>query len=204
MLLKIRFLAILMLLSLGILKAQPPEKSKIYLSVSLGPSIASIKGDFGFYTFKASGPSLQMDLKAGFGLSDNLFLNVTYNVNKLSNPTLKVPNAYSPRPSDEVAISDRMFGGGFTWYPIPQMYLSVSAGPGTSEMIDRVNYKDSEHSDRGLAMQFLVGREWQISQKFGMGVCFTYGFTKTTNLTDRGNEELSGNRFGLLYSVSMH
>jgi hypothetical protein len=199
-----KYLAFLILITSSISNGQPAEKSKIYLSVCLGPSITGMNYNFAFSNDKLSGPSLQMDLKAGFGLSHNLFLNVNYMVNKLSNPNIKMSNGYGARPSDEIAIRDRMVGGGFTWYPIKELYLSASVGPGTLKVIDKVDELNSAISDRGLSMQFSIGREWPVSKSFGMGFCFTYGFTKTKNLTYSGDEAIKSNRFGLLYSVSMH
>jgi hypothetical protein len=204
MYLKFIFLSVLVLLSLNELNGQPPEKSKIYLSVSLGPSFTAIKNEFSFYTYNLNGASLQLDLKAGFGLSHNLFMHAIYMVNRLSNPNIKVPSRFTPRPSEELALQDRMVGGGFTWYPIPALYLSASAGPGTIKLIDKADKTESTVSDRGPSLHFSLGREWRVAESFGMGLCFTYGFTKTTNLTYRGDEELKSNRFSLLYSVSMH
>lgn len=192
------------ILSAQTLERPAPPKGKIYLSAGVGPSYSNITEQFGTYSYRLSGGGLQMDLKAGFALSPNLFLHVSYITNLLTNPTIKVPAVYTPRSSDEIAMKDRLVGGGFTWYPVPQIYFSATTGPGSFKLIDKIDPAKSEVTDRDISFHFKAGREWMISEKWGMGLCVTYGRMRATNLTSSGEEELRSNRFGILYSISMH
>lgn len=204
---KFRYLVILLFIQSNILLGQTapaPPRGKVYLSTDFGPSISSIIEHFGTYTYKLNGVGLQMDLEAGFALSPNLFLHFSYVSNLLSDPTITVPRIYSPRPSDEIAMKDRLVGGGFTWYPGHQFFISATTGAGSFKLIDRKDPANNEVTDRDISFHFKAGREWLISENWGMGLCLTYGRIRAGNLTDSGIEELRSNRFGLLYSVTMH
>jgi hypothetical protein len=204
---KIRILALTLFVAVNGICAQPHHFQKtnnIFLSVSGGPSFQSITDRFGYETYQLSGTGLQLDVAAGFALSQNFFMHFTFITSRLADPTIKVPNMYSPRPSDEVAMKDRMVGGGLTWYPIKELFFSFSAGPGIMKFIDKEDPENSDSTDRGPAFQLKAGREWQITPKWGMGVCLTYGKTITKNLTNNGEEELNSNRIGFLCSISMH
>ncbi|HLP74933.1 MAG TPA: hypothetical protein VK155_18655 [Bacteroidales bacterium] len=185
--------------------ANSPAKSKVYLSASFGPSFFGITDRSSYETYHFNGLGLQFDVDAGFALSRHLFMHFTYTGGLLSNPTIKVPNMYSPRPSDEISFNDRLTGGGFTWYPAKEFYLTLSAGAGLIKLNDKVNPEKSDSSERGPSFRIKVGREWKISERFGAGICFTYGKTWTSNISYYyGEEKLTSNRFGFLCTVTMH
>ena len=70
---------------------------------------------------------------------------------------------------------------------------------------------DSKNSDNdiitegGFSMQLKLGKEWWVSKNWGLGIGLTYGKTNVTNEPTNGEmEELSSNRFGILFNTTFN
>jgi hypothetical protein len=192
--------------------AQEPQHQHkgLYLSLGIGPVFGNVEDVVkdnieGNYTLNMSGVGLNMDLKIGGAVKENLILHATITSSALPGPTISISGNDDIKTSDNMSVGEAMIGAGATYYFMPSNFLiSGSAGIGNFSIInedDNVNIS----TERGLSIQLKAGKEWWISKKWGMGIALTYGKTNLTNNPGGGiSEKLDSNRFAVLLNVSFN
>jgi hypothetical protein len=102
------------------------------------------------------------------------------------------------------------FGGiglGATYYVMPlNLYLaaSIGAGVGTLEIEVRegpVTFRFEEDSEVGLALNFMIGKEWWVARRWGLGVALQAVFAALETDDDHG---LGVFGVGVLFSATMN
>ncbi len=99
--------------------------------------------------------------------------------------------------SREDSLSSVGIGAGLTYYFSPtNLYLSAAFGMGRVAL--RAN-GDEVHSDTGIGLDFLLGKEWWVSENWGLGLAGQLIFT---SVPSSGDTDFHTVGLGLLLSAS--
>lgn len=190
-----------LLFYLGTISAQIHQHHGLYLSMGLGPVFGSITDKSNSFDYTYSGTGAEFDFKIGGAIKENLILHATLNGKSIAGPTID-NGLNSGKASNNVSIGESFLGAGLTYYFMPVNFLiSGSIGLGNYTLTVPDNHTDIS-TQRGLALQLKIGKEWWISKKWGLGIGLTYGKTNLTN-TDQGiSEDMDSNRLGILFNAS--
>lgn len=186
------------------------QHTGFFLSMSAGPVFGNITDDVtgdvnGDYSMDMSGGGAVFDLKIGGAIQENLIVHATLISQTMAGPTIKMSNNQnSVKATDEITIGEAMFGGGLTYYIMPQnIFFSGSLGLGNFTIMDQKN-EQTTSTQRGFSMQLKAGKEWWVSKKWGLGISVTYGKTSLTNKSGGLVEKLDSNRFGILFNATLN
>ena len=148
-----------------------------YLSLNGGPAFGSIKmnaTNTSFNTMEFSGTGFQFDFKIGGVISEvaNLILSFDIISRAISSPSLTI-NGNSASTTSSITASDAMYGIGITKYFMPEnIFISATLGVGKFGLtINGTDYG----SKTGLALQIKGGKEWWVSDNWGLGVAAGLG-----------------------------
>lgn len=195
---KILTLILVSLLFHATVNAQEEKKEHqhtgFYLSMGLGPAFGKVDN------IKRAGGAF--DFKIGAAVKENLILHATL----LSNAVFYQPKGTSFNTSNEILISEAVFGGGFTYYYfMPEnLFISASIGSGAFAIQDQ-NTKVSATSNQGLAFQVKTGQEWWVSKRWALGVAVAYNHTSVDVLAnERLSNNLKSNRFSLMFNATFN
>lgn len=208
------FLILLLICSTNHLKAQfnddgYHQHDGFYLSLSMGPVFGEInyEGTSGFQNpmiYKMSGTGLEMDIKIGGAIYNDIILHGTLISKALTGPTITDKDNNKGKAPDNVSVGEAMFGGGITYYYMPvNIFLSGSVGIGNFSLIDGQNNINAS-TQRGLAFQLKAGKEWWVSKNWGLGIAATYEKTNLTSTVSGFTEKFNSNRFGILFNATFN
>jgi len=185
----------------GIMKAQIHQHNGFYLSMGLGPAFGSITDKSSSFDFTYSGTGAEFDFKIGGAIKENLILHATLDSKSIMGPTI-ASGSNSGTASSNVSISESILGVGLTYYFMPINFLvSGSIGLGYYNLTDP-DHNLNVTTQTGFAFQLKIGKEWWVSNKWGLGVGITYGKTNLTNSAEGISEDMDSNRFGILFNAS--
>lgn len=189
---------------------QAQTKSKLtthtgfYLSGSIGPSFGDINAiQDGSRIVNVSGQVLGMDIQIGNAIRPNLILHGTVKVQTVISPKInstKFPDSYS--------FDESFFGAGITQYTpnnffgtanIGMAYYTFSIPPTPTSFQAR-----DVSTDPGFSFNLKVGKEWPISNKWGLGATAFFSRTALTNKDKNSTEKWDSNRFGICFYAALH
>lgn len=138
--------------------------------------------------YNISGAALDMDLAAGFALSENFAIHATGTFWRVFKP--KVKGDFGPFSAegkvDDANLTNFGIGGGFTAWTNSNMYFSLSV---LASML-RAKYNDDDiDTDWGIGGEFLIGKEWWVAENvgFGLAAAGTIHYIPTDKDDVRGN-----------------
>ena len=199
------FLAVLATAAMAMAESQPHTHDGFFLSFAMGMGYQSM--DYTTYnyddeTYGHSGLATDIDVKLGCSVTDMVAVHLTL---AGDTPTESVGEG---RDDNEVKANLSLLGIGTTFY-FPGNYLaSASLGIGQFRVYDdistfqaRVVSNPDNYSRSGFAFQIAAGKEWWVSDNWGIGAtaALLYGFE--TNLADARESSLSISlRFSATYN----
>jgi hypothetical protein len=130
-----------------------------------------------------SGGGFQLDLKIGGVVSEknNLILSFDVISRAVSAPTVTIDgNAAST--TTNVAAGDVLYGVGITKYFMPSNTF-VNGTVGVAKFTLQVN-GTQYNSQSGLGLQFKAGKEWWVSDNWGLGFAIGLGYTSADDQSD--------------------
>jgi hypothetical protein len=143
-----------------------------FLRLAAGGGTSNSKIEEGGDDIELRGTSGSFDVAVGAVLARNLAVHATLGGFGLVDPTVEFNGREES--TDDVTLTMSMVGGGVTYYfGDSNTYVTASAGAG------RLTFEfdgDSEDSDTGLAVDVGIGKEWWVSDRWGIGVSGTVGF----------------------------
>lgn len=175
-----------------------------YLSMALGPVFGSIKNETNYIgNQEYSGTGAQFDFKIGGAISENFIIHASLISSSMVGPKVSGDSG-SGQASNDLSIGEAMIGAGITYYFMPSnFFLSGSVGSGNFSIMDKDN-DINVSTDRGLAFQLKLGKEWWVSKNWGLGISVTYGKTNLTNKGGGMEEKLNSNRLGILFNTTFN
>jgi hypothetical protein len=179
----------------------PPEHlhDGFYLRLHLGGGATHLSGADGFgNTVTASGGSGSFGVAIGGAIAPNFILFGTLFGVGFS-PTVKVGGVDAGLYNSSAALAG--IGGGAAYYFEPvNLYLSAALAF-TSAEIDDTNSHPIYQTRDGIGVQLMVGKEWWISQDWGIGVA---GEFIGASMKDKNDSSVtwSADAFSILFSAT--
>lgn len=122
--------------------------------------------------FALKGPSGSFDVAIGAVVKENFAIHATLGAWAVVDPTFEFDGLEETATDTSIAMS--MFGGGFTYYFGPSnVYLTASVG---ASVLSFEIEGDRETSDTGIAVDVGLGKEWWVSDGWGLGASGTVGY----------------------------
>ena len=148
--------------------------------------------------FELTGPSGDVNLAIGAIVSPNLALHGTIWGWSVSDPDFEWGEVGIAFEGTDLSLS--AIGGGLTYYFMPvNMYLSGSVGIG---VLTLDGPGGSGETDGGLTFDITLGKEWWVSDRWGLGVSGGFGYHSIPEKDV--DENWSGNSFGIRFSATLN
>ncbi|MDH5675682.1 MAG: hypothetical protein OEZ06_26395 [Myxococcales bacterium] len=178
------------------------EHEGFYLRLGIGPGIGTVsgkKGDFPGVVDEEqySGFGLGTSIGIGGALTENLILAADIYQLTLVDPNLE----RNGEDLDDVGENIRITGLGatITYYIMPlNLYLLGGVGIGQVVYFEGGG-GDVKGSDYGLALDFMVGKEWWVGVDWGIGVALQLVIVSTS---DEISGDISAGGLNLLFSAT--
>ena len=122
--------------------------------------------------FGFKGTSGSFDIAIGAMVTENFAVHGTLGGWSIVDPTIQFLDVEEQ--VDDASITMTMYGGGFTYYlGQSNTYITASAG---AAMLNTEFLGESEDSETGFAVDAGLGKEWWVSDRWGLGVSATAGY----------------------------
>jgi hypothetical protein len=145
-----------------------------------------------------SGPGASLGVALGGVVAPNLIIYGTFYGVSVSDPTLDVSGGGSGT-LNGLSLTMIGFGGGLAYYLPNNVYISGTLATTQFSLSETDNNNNSADSKWGFGVQGLVGKEWWVSQDWGIGVA---GEVLASSMKDETDESWTGLSFGLLFSAT--
>ena len=180
-----------------------PTHSGVYVHLHLGGGFTSIKGSDGNgSTLKLSGGGPSFAVAVGGGVAPNLALFGNIFLTMTSQPQVSSSgyNGYTTQASGDGLIGG--FGGGVVYYFMPvNVYISGALATTQFEAAD-ANGKTTYSTDYGIGFEGIVGKEFWVSDHWGLGAALEFVAASSMKDTDNPNISWSAGAFNLLFSAT--
>ena len=169
-----------MVATLGFAESAPHTHDGFFLNLALGFGYQSFEysGNTAYVPdLEAKGVASEFDIKLGGRIAPNTLLHATL-AGVSNGEDLEVSSKYGSYSTSEKSESMSFLGIGLTYYLPINVFFSGSIGLASFNLQDNGNDGDIEGStEEGLGFQVAVGKEWWVSDNWGLGVsaAFTYG-----------------------------
>jgi len=180
--------------------SQPQTHDGFYLSLAMGMGFQCIDFTLDNHDDETSSQSAlatDIDIKAGFSLTKNLALHVTLAGNT---PTSSITTVDDLGDDDEFSgykANLSILGVGATYYLPNNFLISASFGVGQFRVYDdilffqaNVQTSTDDYSRSGFAFQLVGGKEWWVSENWGIGATAAILYGRETNLGDATESSL--------------
>jgi len=171
-----------------------------YLHMQIGGGGTRVSGTDAFgESVKISGGSLSIGIALGGAITPNLIVFGTLFFSGLGMPDVSVGGFASGTSNGSAVVTG--IGPGVAYYLEPfNVYFSGTLGAMAFEM-DDVNGNAIYQTKAGIGCQILVGKEWWISQDWGLGVAGEFVGASMKDKSDNGIT-WSATAFSLLFSTT--
>jgi len=174
------------------------EHDGFYLRFQLGYASTESKGT-GYSSLpdlEVSGGGTIFRLDVGGAVQENLILFATFGGISTKDPDIKFGSLSATADDTTSSISD--VGFGVTYYLMPSnFYVGGSLNIAQNEIEFGNSQKGS--SDSGFGLYVNVGKEWWISDNWGLGVG---GYGYFGSVPDKGEGTIKNQSFGLFFSAT--
>lgn len=169
-----------------------------FLRLALGGGYASTSIEDAGEELTFKGPSGNFEAAIGAMVKENLAIHATLGAWAVLDPTAEIFGEEADL--DDVTLSLSGIGAGLTYYfGDSNVYLSGSAGAG---QITLDFEGESEDTDWGFVLEASLGKEWWVSDRWGLGVAAGVGYHSIP--PGEGNENLSGTSFSVRFSATFN
>ena len=191
-----------LLLALGQAYGAPETHDGFYLRMHVGPgSTSAISDGDPKSTIEGSGGGAGLSL--GYMIYENTGLFFEFSTSTMIGPTFE-SDGMVDRASDEIQVAISGGGIGIIHYFMP-VNVYVSAALVSDRLSIRVLDFDNAgndfmlaESDPGKGLSFMVGKEWWVSDDWGLGLA---GAFRSSTVNDE-SEEWAVNAFNLVFSAT--
>lgn len=195
-------LALLAAVTFSMAQSQSFTHDGFFLNLAFGIGGQSFedKGTDGDFSIDAGGGSSELDFKIGGRVVENMMLHATFLGVRTAG--LDVTYRGETRTYKNSVEQMNLYGMGVTYYMPMNFFVSGSLGI-VIFALDKANEgKVDATSDKGFGFQIAAGKEWWVSDNWGLGVkaALTYGSADDQN--DAG--EMSGMGINVMFSATFN
>lgn len=195
-------------------QAAPETHDGFFLQFNVGPSgqdwtikdPPTLRGVID--EMNVSGTGAQIDISVGAALTEDVIVFGQVSVNTMIAPKLTLKGgsiSASERADEDVSASTVGLGVGLQYYLMPAgiylagSVLSVQLQIAQDENGDGIS-EDPRGSEKGLGFQFRLGKEWWVSEEWGLGIAASY--LRASIPEKGGNEDWAVNNFALTFTAT--
>src|SRR5262245_15592201 len=163
----------------------PQDHKGIFLRLGLGGGYVSSGSDDDGVEVDISGIGGDFVFLLGGCVSENLALHGSLWSWSLWDPDVEIADDSGNSLEGELdgSLSMGAYGGGMTYYMMPQnMYFTFNVGMARLE-IDSDEFDFDETSDWGFALEGSFGKEWWVGNSWGLGLAGVFGFHSIEDVT---------------------
>jgi hypothetical protein len=168
-----------------------PGHHGFFLRMTLGGGATNFETDGDLKVGKGGG---NFDIAVGGAPFDDFAIYGFALGNTIVGPTLE-SNGQTIETSDEISFNTSIVGAGITYYFPWNVYADIGAGVAVLSLayddrdsLDRVTYE----SDPGVGLVVCVGKEWMVSESWGLGAAIKAIGTKVADGPANDRTEFSG------------
>jgi hypothetical protein len=144
------------------------------------------------------GLSGSLDVAIGAMVTRNLALHANIGAWAVVDPTLRFNG--EEEQIEDTAVSLVSYGGGFTWYfGSSNAYVTAYAGAAGLEFEFE---GEAESSETGWAFEVSLGKEWWVSDRWGLGVSASGGYHSVP--PGDASNNFSGPSFAVRFSATLN
>ena len=169
-----------------------------YLRLHLGGSYLQLNSDIG----TLSGPGASFGIALGGAIAPNLIIYGTFFGVSVTDPHFESDGG-SPSTLSGMTLSLTGLGGGLAYYLPNNVYFAGTVATmqwSMNRSDDSYNsYYTRDDSKWGVGVQGLVGKEWWVSQDWGIGLA---GEVMAASMKDDADMTWTGLAFSLLFSAT--
>jgi len=176
---------------------QPRTHDGFLLRLSAGAGGAKTSEDFASSSLEISGAAGDVNFAVGGMIAPNFAIHGTIFGWSLTDPEVELTGHVSGELNGDLSMS--AIGAGFTYYFMPaNLYISPSVGVGTLTL--DIDGLDDIESDPGLALDFTLGKEWWVSNSWGLGIAGAVGYH---SIPDNGTDEkITGSNVAIRFTAT--
>lgn len=200
-------IAVLIGLSPGISRASGAARTHdgFFLRMGLGLGYARTSTEISGIQFNVYGGDGTIDLAVGYSVIRNLSLHASLLSWTAASPTLEWQAGgitYTQGTDEGVSAGMNGLGIGLTYhFPSPNLYLSAALGGGKLSLDDDDDNVGT--TDGGTIFRFLFGKEWWVSDNWGLGLSGLFDIFVMPAEDQAGNEiKYGGFNLGLMFSAT--
>ena len=195
--------------------AEPRMHDGFFLSISPGIAFGESKADLfeaagSWDNITYSGPGGILDFKIGGAIAPNLILSGDFIGRSVSGPKAQSVGGTEDL-DDDVVLADGTLGLGLTYYVMPaNIFFSGTVGVGRFVLTNPTDDADDDESietNPGLSIHAKIGKEFWVSDNWGLGVAAGYGWlgAKRDESSDADfNGEYSSHKFYVLFNTTFN
>ena len=186
-----------------------------YLSISPGIAFGESRADLteaggSWDNITYSGPGGILDLKIGGALTPNLILSGDFISRSVRGPKAETVGGAEDL-DDDVVLTDGTLGVGLTYYVMPaNLFLSGTIGVGRFVLTNPTDDDDDDEqieTNPGFSLHAKIGKEWWVSDNWGLGVAAGYGWMGAERDEDSDadfNGKYASHKFYLLFNTTFN
>jgi hypothetical protein len=200
---RLLFCAVLIALPAASQVTPPPpgfhEHDGFFLSLSAGPTYASIDNEASSLKLVYSGWGAGFDVRIGGTVAPNFMLSGDLMGWVLENPKVDV-SGYGSGSLQNTSFLQSTIGVGVTYYFMPvNMFLAGTVGfAGFS--LDANG--QTANTDKGLGLYLKVGKDWWVGPDWALGIAGSFGWSSVKNSAGTVSETLSGYSVGIQFNAT--
>lgn len=180
-------------------------KSGLFLSMSIGPSYMSINDDITgtiYDNMKFKGIGVVFDAQLGAVLKEGFILHGDLISISSGSVDVTIDGVEVGTMEGENSIGMMMFGGGATYYFMPQnIFISGTLGLGGFSI---TTGDDTVTTQKGFGLFCKIGKEWYVSRNWDLGFNFSFNYTNVNNNVETISEKLSGFSAGIGFNATFN
>jgi len=177
--------------------AEAETHDGFYLNFQLGAGSGKTVLEDDPLEMELTGTSGVFRVKAGYALFDNFIVYGLYGVFNQNKPNVKVGSLEGPATFDATYYD---FGGGVCYYFMPRnLYISGDVASTTYRWSEGSNNYDS---GSGISYTLSVGKEWWVSENWGLGVALIASKANISKMGDFGGDKFSHTFYGIAFTAT--
>lgn len=179
----------------------PHAHDGFYLNLHLGGGFTSISSSYAGDKYTFSGGSVSFGFAAGGVIAPNLILFGTFYLNTIQDPTFTRDGIDQGSGGGTTA---NLFGLGIgvAYYLMPvNVYFSAALSASWLELDDSNSNDTLFQTNTGVGFQGMVGKEWWITQDWGIGVAGELTLA-TMKDSDYSDARWNGGSFSIVFSAT--
>ena len=174
------FLAILATAAMAMAESHTHDGFFLNLALGFGYQGFTYDANKSRYDMEAKGVSTELDIKLGGRIATNTLLHATIlGVTNTSEIEFKTKGGSKVGSSSDKSENLSMLGVGLTYYLPENIFISGSVGFANFNLQDNTDEENNIEgaTENGIGVQIAAGKEWWVSDNWGLGVsvAFTYG-----------------------------